>query len=171
MLGLNRFSSSQNITIFTKFHQWVLWKCYEQSHRSWRIVCFQMVMEVVLRTSPVVSLDTFLTSPTYRFASYWAEFCQETNCLFVCSGRSLRAPCRSTGSWTRTEGWGFPTLVTHHRPTSCNFIILILILKTKNRLWSWFSQTDGQTGVAQRHYASNHRLARWTMIMIMKSWW
>ena len=93
------------------------------------------------------------------------------NQLFVYSGRSLRAPCRSTGSWTRTEGWGFPTLVTHHRPTSCNFIILILILKTKNRLWSWFSQTDGQTGVAQRHYASNHRLARWTMIMIMKSWW
>ena len=93
------------------------------------------------------------------------------NQLFVYSGRSLRAPCRSTGSWTRTEGWGFPTLVTHHRPTSCNFIILILILKTKNRLWSWFSQTDGQTGVAQRHYASNHRLARWTMIMMMKSWW
>ena len=93
------------------------------------------------------------------------------NQLFVCSGRSLRAPCRSTGSWTRTEGWGFPTLVTPHRPTSRNFIILNLILKTKNRLWSWFSQTDGQTGVAQRHYASNHRLARWTMIMMMKSLW
>ena len=55
------------------------------------------------------------------------------NQLFVYSGRSLRAPCRSTGSWTRTEGWGSPTLVTHHRPTSCNFIILILILKTKKQ--------------------------------------
>ena len=90
------------------------WKVLEESPE----ICFQMVMEVILRSAPVVCLDTFLTSQTYRSkflkVESWGYFLwpNKASHNLVCVAGSLqRARCLSIGSWMRIGRWESPILV------------------------------------------------------------